>query len=80
MSEITIYQADNDTVEVRVAQEMVRLSQEQIANVFGVQKAAISKHLKNIFAGGELEREVMGCQNPSVSKMETVAIEGVCNG
>lgn len=74
MSEITIYQADNGTVEVRVAHEMVWLSQEQMANVFGLQKAAISKHLKNIIASGELERET------TVSEMETVAIEGVCNG
>ena len=32
----------------------------------GVQKAAISKHLKNIFDSGELDRRV------TVSKMETV--------
>ncbi|QLG88175.1 hypothetical protein HQ393_07890 [Chitinibacter bivalviorum] len=63
MGEITIYRADNGTVEVRVAQETVWLSQEQMANVFGVQKAAISKHLKNIFASGELEQRSNRFQN-----------------
>jgi len=38
--------------------------------LFGVQKAAISKHLKNIFISGELERTT------TVSKMETVQREG----
>jgi prophage maintenance system killer protein len=37
---------------------------------FGVQNAAISKHLKNIFITGELERTA------TVSKMETVQREG----
>ncbi len=70
MSDITIYQAENGAVEVRLEQETVWLSQEQMAALFDVQKAAISKHLKNIFASGELEREA------TVSKMERVQQEG----
>lgn len=50
-------------------QDTVWLSQEQLAALFDVQKAAISKHLKNIFASGELERK------PTNSKMETVQPE-----
>ncbi|MDD3022195.1 MAG: virulence RhuM family protein [Alphaproteobacteria bacterium] len=46
------------------------LPQDGIANLFGVGKAAISKHLKNIFSDGELTE-------PSVvSKMETTASDG----
>ena len=47
-----------------------RLEQLKIAELFGVQKAAISKHLKNIYSTGELSREA------TVSKMETVQNEG----
>lgn len=70
MTDITIYQAENGTVEVRLEQDTVWLSQEQMAALFDVQKAAISKHLKNIYASGELERTA------TVSRMETVQKEG----
>ncbi len=70
MTEITIYQTENGEVEVRLDKETVWLSQEQMASLFDVQKAAVSKHLKNIFASGELE------QAATVSKMETVQQEG----
>ena len=70
MNEISIYETPNGTIEVRLERETVWLSQEQMATVFDVQKAAISKHLKNIFTSGELER------GSTVSKMETVQQEG----
>lgn len=70
MTDITIYQAENGIVEVRLEQDTVWLSQGQMAALFDVQKAAISKHLKNIYASGELERAA------TVSKMETVQQEG----
>jgi predicted transcriptional regulator len=70
MSEITIYETPNGQIEVKLEHETVWLSQEQMAALFDVQKAAVSKHLKNIFASGELERD------PTVSKMETVQQEG----
>jgi prophage maintenance system killer protein len=71
MSEISIYQAENGSVEVRLEKDTVWLSQEQMAALFDVQKAAVSKHLKNIYASGELERPA------TVSTMETVQQEGV---
>lgn len=46
------------------------LPQEGIARLFGVGKPAISKHLKNIFAEGELP------ESSVVSKMETTASDG----
>jgi len=72
MSEIGIYQTESGGVEVRLEQDTIWLSQEQMAALFDVQKAAVSKHLKNIYASGELERPA------TVSKMETVRQEGVC--
>ena len=70
-NQIVVYQP-NETVrlDVRLENETVWLTQLKIAELFGVQKAAISKHIKNIFASGELIRE------STVSKMETVQIEG----
>jgi prophage maintenance system killer protein len=70
MTDITIYQAENGAVEVRLEGETVWLSQDQVAALFDVQKAAVSKHLKNIYASGELEPAA------TVSKMETVRQEG----
>ena len=70
-NQIVVYQP-NETVrlDVRLENETVWLTQLKIADLFGVQKAAISKHIKNIFASGELIKEA------TVSKMETVQAEG----
>ena len=70
-NQIVVYQP-NETVrlEVRLENETVWLTQLKIAELFGVQKAAISKHVRNIFASGELVRDA------TVSKMETVQSEG----
>ena len=55
-NEIVLYQP-NDTIhlEVMMANESVWLTQPQIALLFGVQRPAITKHLRNIFKSGELE-------------------------
>lgn len=57
-------------MKVRLDNETVWLSLNQIADLFGVQKAAISKHVSNIYKEGELS------ETATVSKMETVRIEG----
>lgn len=71
-SDLMVYQTDSGALEVRFdgKHDTVWLSQAQMAELFGVQKAAVSKHLKNIYASGELLREA------TVSKMETVQTEG----
>ena len=69
--EIILYQPDNSIrLEVRMEEETVWLTQAQIGLLFGVQKAAISKHLKNIFQSGELQ------QTSVVSILETTANDG----
>lgn len=70
MSDIVIFESGDHEVEVRLQGETVWLSQAQMAALFDVQKAAISKHLKNIFACRELDAAA------TVSKMETVQTEG----
>ena len=54
--EIIIYRTEDGRtqLEVRLEDENVWLSQQQIANLFGVQRPAITKHLRNIFESGEL--------------------------
>ena len=54
-NEIILYQPDSTVrLEVRLEDETVWLTQQQIADLFGVKQPAISKHLKNIFESGEL--------------------------
>jgi len=55
-NEIILYHPDNAVeVEVRLENETVWLTQNQIALLFGVKQPAISKHLKNIFLSRELD-------------------------
>ena len=70
--EILFYRTDNGDVRVEILlyQESLWLTQAKMAELFDVQKAAVSKHLKNIFEEGELDKSA------TVSKMETVQNEG----
>lgn len=56
MSEIEIYKSADNAIELQVSfyNDTVWLSQKQMAEVFGIQRPAITKHLKNIFISGEL--------------------------
>ncbi|OGI60166.1 hypothetical protein A2641_03745 [Candidatus Nomurabacteria bacterium RIFCSPHIGHO2_01_FULL_37_25] len=69
---IVIYQTPSGSIEFRgdFEKETMWANLNQIAQVFGVQKATISKHLKNIYETEELTK------NATVSKMETVQVEG----
>ena len=76
MKEILLYKTDNAEVKVEILlqNENLWLTQAKMAELFDVQKAAISKHLKNIFADGELDEKVV------VSKMETTTPHGAMVG
>lgn len=69
---IEIYRsADGQTqVAVRFEQETVWLNLQQMADLFGRDKSVISRHLKNIYAEGELSPEA------TVAKNATVQTEG----
>jgi hypothetical protein len=58
------------TADVFFAKETFWLTQRTMAELFGINTPAISKHLKNIYASGELQEEA------TVSKMEIVQTEG----
>ncbi len=58
-SEIIFYQGDDGNVKIEVFyhDETFWMTQKKIAELFGVQRPAITKHLKNIFEEGELEED-----------------------
>ncbi len=60
-NEILLYTTPNGKVKVEIylQNETIWLTQQKIADLFGVQRPAITKHLKNIFESGELQEEVV---------------------
>ena len=56
-SGIEIYTAPDNSIQlqVKLEQDTVWLTQKQIAALFGVQRPAVTKHLRNIFQEGELD-------------------------
>ena len=57
--EVIIYDSGEARVEVRLDQETVWLTQEQMGALFGRERSVITKHIRNVFAEGELEREAV---------------------
>jgi hypothetical protein len=70
--EFLLYRAPSGAVsiQVRVQEETVWLTQRALAELFGVTIPAISKHLRNILDSGELFEESV------VSILETTAADG----
>ena len=58
-SQIVLYQPNESVkleVKVDAGHETVWLTQQQIADLFGIKRPAITKHLSNIYASGELDK------------------------
>ena len=74
--EMVLYRTEDDnvTVSALIKDETIWITQKAMAELFGVQTPAISKHLKNIFEQGELREEVV------VSKMEIPTPHGAIPG
>lgn len=70
--QIILYQTQggNTKIEVRLANETVWLTADQMAELFQRNKSTISRHIKNIYESGELE------QNLTVAFFATVQNEG----
>lgn len=70
--EIIIYNTDEGLgkIDVKLVDETVWLSLDQMAELFGKNKSTISRHIKNIYEDEELERD------STVAKYATVQIEG----
>jgi len=63
-SEILIYQNQegNIKIDVRLEEETVWLTQEQMATLFGKGRSTITEHILNVFKEGEVNEEVV-CRN-----------------
>ena len=74
--EMVLYRTEDDSVTVSalIKDESIWITQKAMAELFGVQVPAISKHLKNIFEQGELKEELV------VSKMEIPTPHGAIPG
>lgn len=72
MNDLIIYNTDDGEANVSLLAKdgTVWCTQAQMAELFNVQKAAISKHLKNLFEDGEVDK------NSVVSILETTAADG----
>lgn len=72
MDGIVIYNTEDGRAQVRfqTSNGTVWLTQAQIGELFDVQKAAVSKHIKNILLEGELDMDSV------VSNLETTAADG----
>jgi DNA ligase (NAD+) len=72
MDEIIIFRTEDGkvTVDVTVEKEMVWLTLNQIAILFGRDKSVVAKHLKNVFNSAELDKMA------TVANFATVQIEG----
>lgn len=72
--DFVFYEGNDGKVKVAVlvdnANDTIWMTQKAMAELFGVQTPAISKHLKNIFESGELS------EHTTISKMETVVERG----
>ncbi len=72
-SDILIYQNQDGKIkiDVRLEEETVWLTQEQMATLFGKSRSTIAEHILNVFEEGELE------QNRTCRKFRQVRQEGV---
>ena len=67
-----VYQSADENISINavIKDDTIWLTQKAMAELFGVQTPAISKHLRSIFEDGELSEEVV------ISKMETTTQHG----
>jgi len=75
-TEFLLYTTPNGKVKVEIflRDENIWLTQEKIALLFGVQRPAITKHLKNIFESNELDEKMVS------SILEHTTIHGAIEG
>ncbi len=75
-NEILLYTTPNGKVKVEIylQNETIWLSQQKIADLFGVDRTIVTKHLKNIFASNELT------ENSVCAKIAHTAADGAMVG
>lgn len=68
---IVVYKSNDGIaqLDVQVADETVWLTLNQLAMLFDRDKSVISRHLRNIYAEGELTREASVAKNATVQNL-----------
>jgi len=76
LTDFLLYTTPNNDIKIEtyLYNETLWLPQKKIAELFGVQRPAITKHLKNIFDSGELEEKVVS------SILEHTTLHGAIDG
>ena len=74
--EMVLYKSENNdvTVNVIIKDETIWITQKAMAELFGIDKSGISRHLSNIFKSGELDEEVV------IAKIATPTPHGAIEG
>ena len=72
--EIIIFENDKLKLEVNIQDETVWLNLEQMSELFQRNKSTISRHIKNVFEEGELDRDMV------VAKFATTTRHGAVAG
>ena len=74
--EIVLYRTEDDnvTVSALIKDETIWITQKAMAELFGIDKSGISRHLAKIFKTGELDEEVV------VAKIATITQHGAMQG
>ena len=70
MTDIAIFEAPSGHIDVRLEKDSVWLSLTQLVTLFGRDKSVVSRHIRNVFADGELGAEAV------VAKFATTASDG----
>jgi len=70
--EFVIYQSPDKKIKIDVSldQDTVWLSLNQLAEIFDTDKSGVSRHIKNVYVSGELDK------SSTVAKIATVELEG----
>ena len=74
--EMVLYRTEDDnvTVSALIKDETIWLTQKAMAELFGIDKSGISRHLSKIFESGELDEKVV------VAKIATTTQHGAIEG
>ncbi len=68
MSEIVIYEDGRVKLETTVSKDTIWLNRKQLCELFERDKSVISRHIRNIFKEGELDKQSTVAKNATVQK------------
>lgn len=70
-SDFLFYESENGNIKIQVVvddeRETIWVTQKSMAEIFGIDKSGISRHIKNIFDEGELDRDSVVAKNATTA-------------